>query len=206
VTRHRNAGWCAPVALAVILASPGVLADDQSIDAGVTQSWIVMGTTGEGTNTKSPTLPTTGISLRWLFLDGRGEVAMGGRLNVWKPLWKQEKSHENVMDNYGVEALFEAQFSGRFKDRKVNIMPCGGMSIGLANFFLDAGVLDASRSGRIALSGLGLDAFFGLHGYFGKRSGFYYRLVGHAKGYLLFPQAGWMGGGGIELTIGVYLD
>jgi len=176
------------LAAAVLLPAPA-RADDALIDVGAVQSWLRISPLGEHT------VPATGIAARWMWVDGHGEVAMGGRVTAWKPMWGEQTG------SYGLDLEFNAQFGGRFKGEKAHIMPCGGFSAGLRNM-----LLEPSEAMRIATSGLGLALHLGMHGYFGRRSGLYWRLVGFASAHLLFPDPGWTAGGGVELTLGIYID
>lgn len=170
-------------------------ADDALIDVGATQTWILVSPLSVFQPGKNTTIPATGITARWMFVDGHGEVSMGGRLSAWKPLW------DDHTDSFGIDVQFMAMFGGRFKGRKAHVMPCGGFGIGLRNMLLEG--VDRQR---LAISGIGLMLHLGVHGYFGRDDGFYWRLAGLANGHLLFPDPGWTVGGGVELTIGIYLD
>lgn len=185
----RRAALIAALAAALVPATGW--ADDALIDVGVTQSWLIVSPMGKDS------MPATGVTARWMFVDGHGEVALGGRITAWKPLWGQE----DETDSFGLDAEFNAMFGGRFKGRKAHIMPCGGFGVGFRNMFLRP-----VESARLAISGVGLTLHLGAHGYFGRRSGFYWRLAGFASGHLLFPDPGWTVGGGLELQLGIYID
>jgi hypothetical protein len=176
-------------AAAAVLASPPARADDALIDVGATQAWLRVSPLGK------TTLPATGLTARWMFVDGHGEVALGGRITAWKPAWGDDQ------DNFGFDTEFTAMFGGRWKGRKAHIMPCGGFAVGLRNMFLRP-----VESARLAVSGIGLTLLLGVHGYFGRDAGLYWRLAGFASGHLLFPEPGWTAGGGVELSIGIYID
>ncbi len=180
----------ASVCLAMAWTSPA-LADDALIDVGAGISYLHVSTSALGARS----FPVTGITARWLYLDGRGEVGFGGRITGFAPAWGKDT------DNLGFDLAVTAQFSGAWKDRKVNILPCGGFSVGFRQLFLDT----RSHS-RYAISGFGADLELGVHGVMGGRSGFYFRLVGTLEGHLLFPDPGWVGGAGAMLTIGIYMD
>lgn len=178
------------LALAAIALAPApARADDALIDVGAVQSWMRISPLG------ASTVPATGIAARWMWVDGHGEVALGGKVTAWKPLWGEETQ------SYGLDLEFNAQFGGRFKGGDAHIMPCGGFAVGFRNMSLEP--FEASRT---ALSGIGLTLQLGMHGYFGRRSGFYWRVVGFGSGHLLFPDPGWTAGGGAELTLGIYID
>jgi hypothetical protein len=175
--------------LAASLAAAPASADDALIDVGAVQGWLRISPLGQ------TTVPTTGIAARWMWVDGHGEVALGGRITAWKPMWGKET------DSLGFDLEFNAMFGGRFKGRKAHIMPCGGFAVGLRNMLLSP--VDASRH---AVSGIGLTLHLGAHGYFGRDSGFYWRLAGFGSAHLLFPDPGWSAGGGVELMLGIYID
>ncbi len=164
-------------------------ADDALIDVGAVQSWLRISPLGQ------TTVPTTGMAARWMWVDGRGEVSLGGRMAAWKPMWGKET------DSFGFDLEFNAMFGGRFKGGKAHVMPCGGFGVGFRNMFLSP-----AEVGRIAVSGLGLNLHLGVHGYFGRNAGFYWRLAGFGSAHLLFPDPGWTAGGGVELTVGIYVD
>jgi hypothetical protein len=177
------------LALAAALAAAPAAADDALIDVGTTLSAMRISLVS------NQTIPATGFSARFMFVDGHGEVALGGRIGGWKPLWGE------YQDNMGFDLEFMAMFGGRFKGRKAHIMPCGGFAAGLRNLFLEA-----KPDGRQVASGLGIRLHLGVHGYFGDDSGFYWRLAGFGAAHLLFPEPGWTAEGGAELTIGIYMD
>jgi len=185
--RRRAVGILASLA-AALLARPAA-GDDGLVDAGAVQSYLVISHLGKkGT-------PVTGLAARWMFVDGHGEVGLGGSITAWKPLWGPET------DSFGFDLDFNAQFSGSFKEGKAHIMPCGGFAVGLRNMFLEP-----VESSRLAVSGVGVTLHLGVHGYFGRRSGLYWRLVGFGSAHLHFPEPGWSAGGGAELSLGIYID
>jgi hypothetical protein len=175
--------------LASLLAPGAALADDALIDVGMAQAWMRLSPLG------NRTAWPTGIVARWMFVDGHGEVALGGKLTAWKSFWGEDDG------TLGLDLEFNASFGGRFKGHGAHVSPCGGFAVGLRNLLVRR-VATASE----ALSGLGATVELGAHGYFGDDSGFYWRLVGFASAHLLFPDPGWMAGGGVQLTLGIYMD
>jgi hypothetical protein len=188
---RRRTAW--PLALALWALPASALADDAVIDAGTDVTYLHVSTSPSG----AKTMPVTGLTARWLFVDGGGEIAFGGKLTAFKPVWGGDT------DNMGFDLSFTAQFSGRWKGEKAHVMPCGGFGLGLRQLFLD---VRNRPAGAYAISGVGLDLYLGVHGYFGRRGGLYWRLAGVLESHLLFPAPGWTAGAGAELTIGIYLD
>jgi hypothetical protein len=178
-------------AMAWVMAPSAASADDALIDGGTSLTYLHISTSGTG----GKTLSVMGATARFLYMDGRGEVGMGGKITAFAPAWGDDT------DNLGFDLQFTAQFSGRWKGEKAHIMPCGGFSVGFRQLFLDTRV-----PARYAVSGFGIDLHLGVHGYFGRSGGFYWRLSGLLNGHLLFPDPGWTGGAGVELTIGIYID
>jgi hypothetical protein len=178
--------------LVAFTAAGPAAADDALIDVGVTQAWLRLSHLPD-----AGTVPATGLAARWMFVDGHGEVMIGGRIAGWKPLWGKESE----LDNLGLDLEMNAQFGGRFRGDAAHVMPFFGFAAGFRSLFLNT----QSPNAR-ALSGFGITLMLGVHGYFGRDSGLYWRLAGFGSGHLLFPQPGWTGGGGVELTVGAYLD
>lgn len=182
-------------ALVAMLASSPARADDALLDVGTDLTYMHISTSPHG----AKTLPMMGATARFLFVDGRGKVGFGGKFTAFKPAWGEDT------DNLGFDLQLTAQFSGRWKDKKAKVLPCGGFGVGFRQLFLDT--RDGAGGGKAyATSGLGIDLYVGVHGYIGDRGGFYWRFAGILEGHLMFPDPAWTGGVGTELTIGIYMD